>query len=238
MKLGVNVDHIATLRQARKAGFPDPLQGARVCEQAGCHSIVCHLRQDRRHINEFDLENLRRRVSSKLNLEMSCAQEIVRIALKVKPDQATLVPERREEVTTEGGLEVAGQKKKVARAVNRLLGSRISASLFIDPEKKQIMAAKEIGASCVELHTGRYANAKGHKAKKRQLQHLQEAAESASRLGLEVFAGHGLDYQNVKDIVLIKEIKELNIGFAIIARAIFSGLEQAVKEMLGLLAEK
>lgn len=235
MKLGVNVDHVATLRQARRVTVPDPIMAAEICEQAGCDSIVCHLREDRRHINDEDLKKLRKVVKTKLNLEMSCAEEIVNIALKVKPDQATLVPERREEVTTEGGLDVVSNQKIISKVVERLNSENIVVSLFIDPEESQIEAAKQIGVECIELHTGRYADAHSESEVDRELQSLIQSGKFARNLNLKVFAGHGLNYDNVKRIAGIREIEELNIGHSIVARAVFTGLEKAVKDMLVLL---
>jgi pyridoxine 5-phosphate synthase len=235
MKLGVNVDHVATLRQARGGDEPDPVIAAGICEQAGCDSIVCHLRQDRRHINDNDLKKLRGLVKTKLNLEMSCAEEIVEIALKIKPCQATLVPERREEITTEGGLDALSKQQSVAQVVKRLQSGGIEVSLFIDPERAQIKAAKDSGVECIELHTGRYANASSPSELESELQNLKESAAFARSLKIKVFAGHGLNYENVKQVVRIKEIEELNIGHSIISRAVFSGLENAVKEMIRLI---
>ena len=234
MRLGVNIDHVATLRQARGEKMPDPIFAAQVCEEAGCDSIVCHLREDRRHINDEDLRNLRRIVKTKLNLEMSCAEEIVNIALKIKPDQATLVPERREELTTEGGLDVATKRKVVGRIVKRLSSAGILVSLFIDPQEAQIEAAGEAGAQSIELHTGRYANAHIESEANIELQNLIRSAELGRRLNLAVFAGHGLNYENLKPIAGIGNIEELNIGHSIVSRAVFVGLENAVKEMLAL----
>ncbi|MBL7091958.1 MAG: pyridoxine 5'-phosphate synthase [Candidatus Omnitrophica bacterium] len=235
MKLGVNIDHVATLRQARGGGAPDPIVAARICSLAGCHSIVCHLREDRRHINDEDVKNLRKIVKTKLNLEMSCAKEIVGVALRMKPDQATLVPERRKEITTEGGLDVIANRKTISRVVKTLSSAGIPVSLFIDPEEPQVEAAKQAGVECIELHTGRYANAATLTETEIELQNLLRSARFARGLSLKVFAGHGLNYENVKQIVEIGGIEELNIGHSIIARAVFSGLENAVKEMLALL---
>ncbi|MCQ9208077.1 MAG: pyridoxine 5'-phosphate synthase [Omnitrophica bacterium] len=234
MNLGVNIDHVATLRQARRGQVPDPIIAAQTCEKVGTASIVCHLRQDRRHINDHDLEKLRQIVTTKLNLEMSCTQEIVDIALEVLPDQATLVPEKREEVTTEGGLDVIAHHARVAQVVKSLSLSGIMVSLFIDPEKPQIEAAKQAGASCIELHTGKYANARNQSEAKRELEILKESVKLARNIGLQVFAGHGLNYENVKKVTEIEEIEELNIGHSIISRAVFVGIECAVKEMLTL----
>lgn len=235
MKLGVNVDHVATLREARKIDIPDPVTAAEICEKAGCNSIVCHLREDRRHINDADLKKLRTLVSTKLNLEMACSDEIVKIAISVLPDQATLVPERREEVTTEGGLDVVGNQKLIEAVANKLSVAGIKVSLFIDPIESQIKATKEIGVKNIEIHTGQYANARSAIQTSEELNTLTSAAKLAHGLGLNVFAGHGLNYINTKKITQIKEIEELNIGHAIIARAVFVGLERAVKEMLELI---
>ena len=232
--MGVNIDHVATLRQARGEGSPDPIAAAQICEQAGADSVVCHLREDRRHINDDDLRKLRGIVGTKLNLEMSCAHDIVDIALKVLPEQATLVPERRKELTTEGGLDVIANQSLVEQVAKRLGSAGISTSLFIDPEEFQIETAKRIGAECIELHTGRYANASSEPEATQELRALMQSAKLARSLGLKVFAGHGLNYENVKRIVEIKEIEELNIGHSIISRAVFIGLENAVKEMLAL----
>lgn len=238
-KLGVNVDHVATLRQARykAAGEgiipePDPVKAAIMCENAGCHSIVCHLREDRRHINDRDLEILRRIVKTKLNLEMSISKEIVKIAKKIKPDQATLVPEKRQEVTTEGGLNVARSPSKIKKVVKELQAAGITVSLFIDPDKKQIKAAKKTGAQFIELHTGRFANAADSKLLKKELDILKDAAKFALGLKLRVNAGHGLNYLNARDVARIPGIEELNIGHSVISRAVFHGLDESVREML------
>jgi len=233
-KLAINVDHIATIRQARGGHEPDPVTAAAICELAGAMGIVVHLREDRRHIQERDLRLLRQTVKTKLNLEMGAAKEIVAIALDVRPDMVTLVPEKRQELTTEGGLDVAGGKTKLAAVVARLQKEGIPVSLFVDPEEAQIEAAREIGATFVELHTGRYADTKGQT----QLAHLAQietAATLASRLGLIVNAGHGLDYRNTAPVAVIPEIEELSIGHAIISRAAFVGLEKAVREMLSII---
>jgi len=230
-KLGINIDHIATLRQARGVDFPDPIKAAAVCEKAGADSIVCHLRYDRRHIQDKDVYALRKTIKTKLNLEMSTVEEIVKIALKVQPDEATLVPEKRKELTTEGGLDVIANKAKVARAVERLLKKGIFVSLFIDADKKQIEAAKEVGAPFIEIHTGVYADSKSVHAKKKELNKIKEATRYATALGLKVNAGHGLDYTNTKPITKIPNVEELNIGFSIISRAAFVGLNKAVLEM-------
>lgn len=234
-KLGVNIDHVATLRQARGGLEPDPVLAARICEAAGCDSIVAHLREDRRHIRDRDILILRKTVRTRLNMEMSIAGEIVKIALDVGPDQATLVPERRQELTTEGGLDCVKYGSRIARAIERLEGNGITVSLFIDPDRRQIKAARRIGAGSIELHTGEYSNAGNGRGKKVQLKKLIEAAEYASGIGLRVNAGHGLDYNNVRDVAGIGGIEELNIGHSIISRAVFVGLDKAVREMLALI---
>lgn len=234
-KLGVNIDHVATLRQARGGLVPDPVLAARMCEAAGCDSIVAHLREDRRHIQDRDLYILRKTVRTRLNMEMSIAGEIVKIASDVGPDQATLVPEKRQELTTEGGLDCVKFGSRIARAIERLEENGITVSLFIDPDRKQIKAASEIGAEFIELHTGEYSNAGNGREKKTQLKKLIEAVKYASGIGLRVNAGHGLDYNNVRGIAGIEGIEELNIGHSIISRAVFVGLDKAVKEMLALI---
>lgn len=234
-KLGVNIDHVATVRQARRTVEPDPLEAADIAERAGCHSIVVHLRQDRRHINDQDLEGLRKAVKTRLNLEMSCADEIVDIACRVKPDQATLVPEKRQELTTEGGLDVVKNKEKIESAVKKLKKEKILVSLFIDPEESQIKASRDLGADSVELHTGEYANAKSEKERKAHLDRLIKSTRLGLDSGLIVNAGHGLTYNNVKPIAGIEGIEELNIGHSVISRAVLVGLNRAVKEMLELI---
>lgn len=237
MRLGVNIDHVATLRQARRGIEPEPVLAALVVEQAGADSVVVHLREDRRHIQDKDVFMLKRVLSCRLNLEMSCRQDIVEIACEVKPDQATLVPEKRNELTTEGGLEVAAQKNHIKKVVSRLRESGIEVSLFIDPVKKQIEAARECGVKLVELHTGLYANAQNYQKRKFSLEQLKSAAHFAHELGLRVAAGHGLDYYNVIEICGIAHIEELNIGYAIITRALFVGLANAVKQMKSLIRQ-
>jgi len=230
-KLGVNVDHVATLRQARGGNQPDPVYAAFLAESAGAQSIVAHLREDRRHIQDRDILLLRKRIKTYFNLEMSIAPEILKIACKVKPDQATLVPERRMELTTEGGLDVVGHLKTISLAVKKLKKSGVQVSLFIDPDKKQIEAARLTGSGIIELHTGRYALAKNYAQKQKFFLQLRYAVEYARTRGLVVNAGHGLDYSNVKQIAEIKGINELNIGYSIIAKALYVGLFSAVKEM-------
>lgn len=235
IKLGVNIDHVATLREARGGKAPDPIAAAIACEKAGCDSIVCHLREDRRHINDADVRNLRRTVSTMFNLEMSIAAEIVGIARRVGPDQATLVPEKRAEVTTEGGLDVKGAGPRLRRVIAELQRSGIDVSLFVDPVKTQIDASLEAGATVIELHTGEYANASSGKERLKRLKTLERSAGYARSLGLVVNAGHGLDYDNVKDVAAIRDLNELNIGHSIVARAVFTGIGAAVEEMLGLI---
>lgn len=232
IKLGVNIDHVATVREARKAQEPDPAQAAVAAELAGADSITVHLREDRRHINERDVQILRKVIRAKLNLEMSAAPGIVKIACAVKPDQATLVPEKRKELTTEGGLDIVSGEKRIKRVVDKLKSAGIRVSLFIDPEDKQIEAASRVGAECIELHTGAYANAKTKKDKQKQLSLLAAAASFAHTLGLRVNAGHGLNYQNTRALIeQVPHLEELNIGHSIISRAVIAGLGQAVREM-------
>lgn len=233
-KLGVNIDHVATLREARKGRLPSPIDASMICIAAGADSIVCHLREDRRHINDEDVKTLREVVTVRLNLEMSIAKEIVGIACKIAPDQATLVPEKRQEITTEGGLDVVRFKKRITQAAKKLKAHGISVSLFINPVKNQIDASYETGARIIELHTGEYANAKSKAAMIRQLAVLNDAAQYARGLGMEVNAGHGLNYENTRPVAEIAGLNELNIGHSIIAKAIFVGLGEAVKEMIRL----
>lgn len=233
--LGVNIDHIATLRQARGGNEPDPVLAARACETAGCESIVAHLREDRRHMQDRDLYLLRKTVRTRLNMEMSIAPEIVKVALDLVPDQATLVPERRQELTTEGGLDCVKYGKQVASVTRRLQDAGITVSLFIDPSRKQVKAARDTGAEYIELHTGEYSNANGIRARKAELKKLENAAVYASSLGLKVNAGHGLNYVNVREVAGIKGMEELNIGHSIISRAVFVGLDKAVREMIALI---
>jgi pyridoxine 5-phosphate synthase len=232
--LGVNVDHVATVRQARRAKVPDPVQAALLCEQSGADSITMHLREDRRHIIDRDPEALLPLMKTRLNLEMAITNEMVGIALRLKPSDSCLVPEKRTEVTTEGGLDVAGQIVLVRDAVATLSAAGIRVSLFIDPDAVQIEAAHRSGARVIELHTGSYAEAAGA-AQARELARLRIAAEHAEALGLTVHAGHGLDYDNVVPVAAIPQIVELNIGYAIVGRALFTGLGEAVREMKSLM---
>lgn len=236
--LAVNVDHVATLRQARGAAEPDPVLAAGICELAGARGIVVHLREDRRHIQDRDVHLLRQTVKTKLNLEMAAAKEIIALALELKPDLVTLVPEKRQELTTEGGLDVVGHQKKIAAAVAKLRKAGIQVSLFIDAEAEQIQAAAEIDATHVELHTGRYCNAGIlEEEEDREFLLLRNAAELAAASNLLVNAGHGLDYRNTGRIAAIPEIEELSIGHAIVSRAVLVGMEQAVREMLAVIRE-
>jgi len=234
IRLGINVDHVATVRQARLAELPDPVTAALAAEKAGADGITVHLREDRRHIQERDVERLRAEAMTKVNLEMAVTVAMVAFAEKIRPDDACFVPEKREELTTEGGLDLLARKEKVAAAVKRLQECGIHVNLFIDPAKAQIETAKEVGAHGIEIHTGAYCNAAAA-ARQRELDAIVEAAALARRLGLEVHGGHGLDYENVVPVARIPEIVELNIGHSIIARAVMVGIAQAVREMKELL---
>jgi len=233
--LGVNIDHVATLRQARGGAEPDPVWAAAEAELGGAAGITLHLREDRRHIQDRDLEILRRTVQVKLNLEMAVTDAMVEVALRVRPDQATLVPEGRRELTTEGGLDVAGQEAKVADAVRRLQDAGITVSLFIDPDGRQVEASARSGAKAVEFHTGDYANAREGPERDREFVRVAEAAREAQGAGLVVHAGHGLNYVNVRRIAAIPGMTELNIGHSIVSRAVFVGLRKAVREMVRLI---
>ena len=228
--LGVNIDHIANIREARRTVEPDPVSMALLAELGGADGITVHLREDRRHIQDRDVELLRQTVRSRLNLEMAATEEMLAIALRIKPDMVTLVPERRAEVTTEGGLDVAGKLDSLSALVQTLQGANIPVSLFVDPEPKQLEACKNTGASWVELHTGRYADA-GWSTQPQELARLQEGTAFARQLGLRVNAGHGLTYQNVEPIAAIPGMEELNIGHTIVARSVAVGLQQAVRDM-------
>lgn len=232
--LAINVDHVATVRQARGGVEPDPVLAAGLCELAGAEGIVVHLREDRRHIQDRDVILLRQVVKSKLNLEMAVAPEIIDIALEVKPDMVTLVPEKRQELTTEGGLDVIGNHKKIAKTVAKMRKAGIPVSLFIDPEVAQIQEAREVGATFVELHTGRYCEARTPDEQEQQFRLIEQASELAYEAGLRVNAGHGLDYRNTAPIAALPFIEELSIGHAVISRAVLVGLDQAVREMLSI----
>lgn len=234
MRLCINIDHVATLRQARGEFEPDPVTAAMICELAGADGIVCHLREDRRHINDRDVKLLRDLVKTKLDLEMSTDPQIVSIACKIVPDLATLVPERRQELTTEGGLDLVNNFERVRDVIKELHSRNIEVSLFVDPVVEQIKAAAELQAEYIEIHTGHYANSISEEEINEELNKIKEAAKLGKQLNLGVNAGHGLNYLNVFAIREIKEIDELSIGHAIIARAIFVGLERAVKEMLSI----
>jgi len=239
LRLGVNIDHIATLRQARYASMPDskntepdPVAVAAMCERAGAQGIVAHLRTDRRHIQDRDIDRLRQNIMTKLNLEMGNTPEIVDVALRIVPDEVCLVPEKREEVTTEGGLDVVTNRKELEPTIKRLQTSGIRVSLFVDPTLEQIDVAHELGVEMVELHTGKLANAFSEKIEKQELENLQAAAKAASELKLQVNAGHGINYTNIASVKKVPHLTELNIGHAIVSRAMFVGLEKAVQEML------
>src|SRR5271169_935555 len=234
-RLGVNVDHVATLRQARRATYPDPVTAAAIAEMAGAHQITIHLREDRRHIQERDLRLLRETCQTALNLEMAATQEMVKVAYEVKPDLVTLVPERREELTTEGGLDVANQRDALAQLIRHLRDGEIEVSVFIDPDLDQIRAAHKVDADRVELHTGRYCEARNASERQRELERMVHAAQAATKRGMGCAAGHGLNYDNVQPVVAIAEIDELNIGHAIVARAVLVGLDRAVRDMLSLM---
>ncbi|MGN7974934.1 pyridoxine 5'-phosphate synthase [Serratia sp. 22264] len=235
--LGVNIDHIATLRNARGTQYPDPVQAAFIAEQAGADGITVHLREDRRHITDRDVRILRQTIQTRMNLEMAVTDEMLDIAIEVKPQFCCLVPEKREEVTTEGGLDVAGQQDKMAVAVERLTQAGILVSLFIDPDHRQIDAAVAVGAPYIEIHTGAYAEATGELAVKAELHRIAVAATYAAGKGLKVNAGHGLTYHNVQPIAALPEMYELNIGHAIIGQAVMSGLPAAVADMKLLMRE-
>ncbi len=234
-RLGVNIDHVATVRQARRAREPDPVWAAVLAELGGADGITVHLREDRRHIQDHDVERLRHTVSVKLNLEMSCADEIVAIACRIGPQQATLVPERREEITTEGGLDLLTDEARIASVVQQLKEAAIEVSLFLDPDPRQIEAACRVGADAVELHTGTYSLASGE-AIAMELERLRTAARAVTSAGLVLHAGHGLDYHNVDPVAALPKMEELNIGHSIVSRAVFVGMERAVAEMKRLVA--
>jgi pyridoxine 5-phosphate synthase len=230
LRLYVNVDHVATIRQARRADVPDPVAAAAECEAAGADGITVHLREDRRHIQDHDVERLAAGVRTVLNLELAASPGIVGLACRLRPYQATLVPERREEVTTEGGLDIAAGGARLADAVARLRDAGIHVSLFIDPDRRSVAAARALGVPAVELHTGRYAHA-WREPSGAALAELRDAARAAADLGLHVHAGHGLDYENVAPVAAIPEVEELNIGHSIVSRAVFTGIRAATAEM-------
>jgi pyridoxine 5-phosphate synthase len=238
MKLGVNVDHVATLRQARFTSYPDPVVAALLAEYGGCDSIVVHLREDRRHIQERDVLLIKRCITIPLNLEMSTSRDIVAIACRMKPQQATLVPERRRELTTEGGIDLRRNYKKVAEVIRKLQKAGIRVSLFVDPAGSQIKAAQTLGVDRIEINTGSFSEAKTASRRRAEIGKIKKAAAHARKNGLSLAAGHGLDYKNVKSIVNIKEIEELNIGHSIICRSLFIGIVAAVEEMSSLIKRR
>jgi len=229
--LGVNIDHVATLRQARGTRYPDPVQAAIEAEQSGADSITLHLREDRRHIQERDVSLLKDILQTRMNLEMAVTGELLAIAVRLKPEDCCLVPERREELTTEGGLDVAGQQARIAAACTQLAEAGVRVSLFIDADARQVAAAASAGAPCIEIHTGRFADATDNRSRELELARIVEAVRLGVAAGMQVNAGHGLHYHNVNVIAAIPEVRELNIGHAIIARAVFTGLAAAVSEM-------
>lgn len=237
IKLGVNIDHVATVREARGTRYPDPVQAALEAEQAGADSITLHLREDRRHIQDRDVEILRDRVQTRMNLEMAVADDIVAFACRVRPQDCCLVPERRQELTTEGGLDVVAGHKKIAGACARLAEAGIRVSLFVDADPDQIEAAAKTGAPVIEIHTGRYADAQFDDIQRAELVRIEQAVQQGLDLKLQVNAGHGLNYHNVQAIAAIPGVSELNIGHAIIARALFTGMQEAVREMKRLMLE-
>ncbi len=235
VRLGVNIDHVATVRQARGVMYPDPVTAAGMVELAGADGIVCHLREDRRHIQDRDLRLLREVIQTRLNLEMAATEEMIRIALATKPDIVTLVPEKREELTTEGGLDVIKSFQSLKKAIQRLQKGGIPVSLFVDPRRDQIKASEGVGANAIEIHTGHYCEAKTMAQADEALKKILDAVGEASQRNLQIAGGHGLNYVNVQRIAEIKEIEELNIGHSIIARAVLVGLDRAVREMIDLI---
>ncbi len=231
IRLGVNIDHVATVRNARGEAFPEPLAAAHAAILGGADQITVHLREDRRHIRDADVELIASGLAIDLNLEMACTEEMVAKATAIKPQHVCLVPERREEITTEGGLDVAGNRDAVASTIQGVKAAGCSVSLFIDPDEAAVLAANDVGADAIEIHTGRYASAKSPAAIVREFLAIRQAATTAKQLGIRVHAGHGLDYRNVWRVAALPEIEELNIGFAIISRALFTGLSAAVRQM-------
>ncbi len=238
MQLAINIDHVATLRNARGGSEPDPVEAAWICERAGAVGIVCHLREDRRHIRDTDVQRLRSSIKTKLDLEMASTDEIIGIALDVKPELVTLVPEKRQELTTEGGLDVVQQRGRLRDVIRSFHEKRILVSLFVDPVESQIRTSKEVGADMVELHTGEYANARSDHEVSGQLERIRTMAKLGVSLGLTVNGGHGLDYRNTASIAAINEIHEVSIGHAVITRALIVGLENAVREMLAIVSRR
>jgi pyridoxine 5-phosphate synthase len=236
LRLGVNIDHVATVRNARGGGTPDPVRAAKMAEAAGADGITAHLREDRRHISDADIERLSRELSVPLNLEMAATDEMLQIALRHKPHAACIVPEKREERTTEGGIDAVGQHNRLAPLVRQLGDARIRVSMFVEPDRKQLDASKALGAPVVELHTGAYCDATGAE-QDRLLEKIRDAASYGGSIGLEIHAGHGLTYDNVKPIAAIPEIRELNIGHFLVGEAIFTGLEASIRRMRALMNE-
>ncbi|MBM4162177.1 MAG: pyridoxine 5'-phosphate synthase [Ignavibacteria bacterium] len=235
MRLAINIDHIATLRNARGGREPDPIEAAKVCEAAGARGIVCHLREDRRHIRDEDVRTLRNIVKTKLDLEMAATDEIIRIAIDIGPDFVTLVPEHRRELTTEDGLDIIANKRQLEDVINTFHQHTIPVSLFVNPVDSQLEAAKETGTDMIEIHTGEYSEARTKRDQQMQLKRIRRAAKLAKSLGLGVNAGHGLNYVNVTGVAAIREIDELSIGHAVITRALLVGLDRAVRDMLRLM---
>ncbi|MFC1724371.1 pyridoxine 5'-phosphate synthase [candidate division KSB1 bacterium] len=235
MRLGVNIDHIATIREARKGKEPDPVLAAYSAEMAGADGVVCHLREDRRHIQDRDLKLLKETVQTHLNLEMAATDEMINIAINILPDMVTLVPEKREEVTTEGGLNIISNLDYLKNVTESLQEHGIVVSFFIDPDLEQVKASSRAGADYIELHTGSYANAKSIEEMEEEIEKIKMQAMAANKLGLYVSAGHGLNYHNVKEIAKINIIEELNIGHAIVSRAVYTGIEKAVRDMVDLI---
>lgn len=237
-RLGVNIDHVATVRQARRAAYPDVILAAHLAENAGADQITCHLREDRRHIQDEDVQRLRKRVKTKLNLEMAATPEMLKIAIQVRPNIVTLVPEKREELTTEGGLDLFSQSSFLLECIQGLKNENIPVSLFVNPNLEDVEKSLELGTDAIELHTGQYAEAISNEEVEKEFERLVRSAHLASKLQLQVFAGHGLHYENILKLLQISEIVEYNIGHSIVARAIFVGLDQAVKEMRELLTRR
>ncbi len=235
MRLALNVDHFATIREARRSDEPEPVLAALLAEQAGAEGIVCHLRGDRRHIKERDLRLFRQAIKTKLNLEMTATEEMMNVAMEVKPDVVSLVPERDEEVTTEGGLDVIANEKHLALFIEQLQKAKIRVSIFVDPDTHQIEACRRVGVDLIEINTGKYCELKPGGEREKALEKIKRAAEFGHKSGLEIHAGHGLDYRNVEPVAAIPEITEFSIGFSIVARAAIVGIEKAVKEMIALI---
>lgn len=238
MRLAVNVDHFATIREARRSTEPEPVHIALLAEQAGAEGVVCHLRGDRRHIKERDLRLFRQTIKTKLNLEMAATEEMKKIALEVRPDVVSLVPEREEEVTTEGGLDVLSHEKHLAHFIQELQKAKIRVSIFVDPDTKQIEACRRVGVDLIEINTGKYCELEPGKEREKTLEEIKKVAEFGHKLRLEIHAGHGLDYKNVEAVAEIPEITEFSIGFAIVARSAIVGIDNAVKEMIALIKDK